>query len=297
MNGAPLFSGDAGSGLSEIRRWIIENDWLEAIVGLPEQLFYNTGINTYIWVVTNRKRAERQGYVQLIDARNLFRKMRRSLGNKRNELGPEHIAEVTHLYESFTDGQLSRVRSNESFGYRKVTVERPLRVRFDMTRETLTALSETKPFGNLDSRTRRVLSDGLQSLLGESFIHREELDRALAPVLKKAGKIPAPVKKAVVESLMVRDPEAEPVEGEPDPSLRDTENVSLGEKVEEFMAREILPFASDAWVDDSQTKVGYEIPFVPHFYRYAPPRPLSQIDADIKASEQRIMFLLSEMTE
>ncbi len=297
MNGSPLFSGDAGSGLSEIRRWIIKNDWLEAIVGLPDQLFYNTGIYTYIWVVTNRKRPERQGYVQLIDARNQYRKMKKSLGNKRNELGPEHIAEVTHLYESFTEGELSKNLPNEFFGFRKVTVERPLRVRYDITEEALAALNQAKAVISLDGEIREAMTGGLSALLGESFPTRAALDGALAPVFKKAGKVPAPTKKAVVAALMVRDADAEPVEGEPDSSLRDTENVPLTEDVDVFIAREVLPFAPDAWVDDSKTKVGYEIPFTRQFYKYVPPRPLAEIDADIKASQQRILALLSEVTE
>jgi type I restriction enzyme M protein len=171
MNGSPLVSGDAGSGLSEIRRWIIENDWLEAIVGLPDQLFYNTGINTYIWIVTNRKRPERRGHVQLIDARKLCKKMKKSLGNKRNELSPADIAEATHLYESLAKGELSMVLPNEFFGYRKVTVERPLRVRYDITDETLMALSEAAPFNNLADEIRDALASGLHGLLGTAPVN------------------------------------------------------------------------------------------------------------------------------
>lgn len=297
MNGSPLFGGDAGSGVSEIRRWVIENDWLEAIVGLPDQLFYNTGIFTYVWIVTNRKRPERQGHVQLIDARNLYRKMKKSLGNKRNELAPEDIAKVTHIYESFTEEDLSKILPNEFFGYRKVTVERPLRVRYDITEEALANLDESKPYSNLDDGTREALIDGLRNLLGETFPTKADLDEALAPVVKKAGKVPAPVKKAVVASLTVRDLDAEPVEGVTDASLRDTENIPLSETVDEFIAREVLPFAPDAWVDDSKTKVGYEIAFTRQFYKYEPPRPLDQIDGDIKASQQRILELITEVTE
>lgn len=297
MNGSPLFSGEAGSGFSEIRRWIIENDWLEAIVGLPDQLFYNTGIYTYVWVVTNRKRSERQGYIQLIDARKQFRKMKKSLGFKRNELAPEDIAEVTHLYESFTNGDLSRIFPNEFFAYRRVTVERPLRVRFDITDETCGSASETKPFQSLSAEVREALSEGLHSLLGESFCSRADLEVALSPVLEKAGKVPPPVKKTIVSALMVRDPDADPLEGEADSALRDTENVPFDESVADFIAREVLPYAPDAWVDESKTKIGYEIPFTRQFYEYVPPRPLEEIDADIKVSEQRILALLSEVTK
>ena len=296
MNGSPLFSGDAGSGLSEIRRWIIENDWLEAIIGLPDQLFYNTGIHTYIWVVTNRKRPERQGYVQLIDARQMYQKMKKNLGKKRNELSARHIAEITHLYESFVEGEQSKVLPNEFLGYRKIAVERPLRVRYDITEEGLTTLLSLKSLQNLGPASFQALIDGLRSLVGQSYATRDKLDSALRPVFSEAGKLPAPVKKAVVTSLMVRDPEAQPVEGERDPSLSDTENVPLSDDLGEFMAREVLPIYPDAWVDESKTKIGYDIPFTRQFYKYIPPRPLDEIDVEIKASEQRILNLLSEVT-
>jgi type I restriction enzyme M protein len=300
FNGSPLFSGDAGSGMSEIRRWIIENDWLDAIIGLPDQLFYNTGINTYVWVVTNRKRAERRGHVQLIDARQLYAKMRKSLGYKRNELTPSHIAEITALYEDFIDGERSKVLPNIAFGYRKVTVERPLRVRYEITEQTVAAIAEMKPVVSLGERGG-VLLDALGGLVGERYPTLGALESALAPVWVKVGKVGAPVRKAVISAGMVRDPDADPVSTkkgyEPDPELRDTENIPLDEDVEAFIEREVLPFAPDAWVDHSKTKVGHEIPFTRHFYRYVPPRPLAEIDADIKASQQRILNLLSEVTE
>jgi type I restriction enzyme M protein len=235
--------------------------------------------------------------VQFIDARTMFRKMKKSLGNKRNELGPEHIADVTHVYESFTEGELSKILPNEFFGYRKVTVERPLRVRYDITPETLAAAEQSRPIVSLGDDIRETLASGLRSMLGESFPTKDALDEVLAPVFKKAGKVPVPAKKAVVAALMVRDPHAEPVEGEPDPSLRDTENVPLSDEVNEYIAREVLPFAPDAWVDDTKTKVGYEIPFTRQFYKYVPPRPLEEIDAEIRASQLRILAMLSGVTE
>ena len=300
FNGSPLFSGDAGSGMSEIRRWIIESDWLDAIIGLPDQLFYNTGIYTYVWVVTNRKRPERRGHVQLIDARQLYAKMRKSLGNKRNELTRSHIAEITALYEDFTDGERSKVLPNSAFGYRKVTVERPLRVRYEITDETVTAVAAVKPVVSLGERAG-VLLDALGGLIGERYPTLAALETALAPVWVKLAKVGAPVRKAVVGAAMVRDHDAEPVRTkkgyEPDPELRDTENIPLDEAVDAFIEREVLPFAPDAWVDESKTKVGYEIPFTRQFYRYVPPRPLAEIDADIEASQQRILKLLSEVTE
>jgi type I restriction enzyme M protein len=223
--------------------------------------------------------------------------MKKSLGNKRNKLDPEHIAEITHLYESFTEGDLSKIFPNEFFGFRKVTVEQPLRVRYDVTEETLGLLDESTQYNKLADEVRKVLASGLQDLLGESFPTRHELETTLAPLLKKAGKVPAPAKKAVIAALMVRDPDADPIAGEPDPMLRDTENVPLTESVEGFMAREVLPVVPDAWVDDTKTKIGYEIPFTRQFYKYVPPRPLAEIDAEIKASQETILAMLSEVTE
>jgi type I restriction enzyme M protein len=302
FNGSPLFSGDAGSGMDPIRRWIIENDWLEAIIGLPDQLFYNTGINTYIWVVTNRKRPERTGYVQLIDARDLYSKMRKSLGNKRNELTAEHIAEITRVYEGLVKGERSKILANESFGYRKVTVERPLRVCYEGTFDAIEALGPSTAFEQLDSEDASALRDALHTLDGASYATLSELEQALKPVFEKVAKVPTAVKKAVIAAFTVRDSTADPTTNakgalEPDPELRDTEHVPLDEDVDEFMAREVLPFAPDAWVDDTKTKTGYEIPFTRQFYKYVPPRPLEEIDAEIKASQQRILKLLAEVTE
>lgn len=301
FNGSPLFTGDAESGPSEIRRWLIESDMLEAIIGLPDQLFYNTPIFTYIWLVTNRKRPDRQGYVQLIDARELFQKMRKSLGQKRNELSDDHIAEITRIYEDFVEGDRSLILKAEAFGYRKVTVERPLRVRYDVTDAAIDMAAAAGAMGNLPEAARITLLDGLRTLMGESYADGAALDNALKPVYGKLPKVPAPVKKAVRTALMVRDPGAAPVAAktgyEPDTALRDTENVPLGEEVDEFIEREVRPFAADGWVDQSKTKVGYEIPFTRYFYKYEPPRTLEAIDADIKASQTRILELLREVTE
>lgn len=296
LNGSPLFSGDAGSGLSEIRRWIIENDWLEAIIGLPDQLFYNTGIYTYIWIVTNRKRPEKQGYVQLIDARNLYSKMKKSLGKKRNELLPEHIKEITHIYESFTESELSKILPNQFFGYRQITVERPLRVRFDITEEAISKIESSKSVSKLSNDNKESLLAGIRDLINQSYPTRSKLDEILEPIYRKSGKIPVAVKKDITKALMVKDPDAQPIIGEADPELRDTENVPLSEDIDEFMAREVLPFVPDAWVDHSENKIGYEIPFTRQFYKYVPSRPLAEIDADIKASEARILKLLGEVT-
>jgi type I restriction enzyme M protein len=260
LNGSPLFTGGAGSGESEIRRYMLENDLVEAIIGLPTDMFYNTGISTYVWIVSNRKPAPRKGKVQLIDASSFWRKMRKSLGSKRKEMSEEQIADVTKLFGSFVEAKLatafdaegkeigravvlageklppapqggkvklmplSRIFSNEAFGYRTITVERPLR----------------------DEKGRVVI--------GEKG--------------KQKGK-----------------PQA-------DSALRDTENVALADDVETYFKREVLPHAPDAWIDAEKTKVGYEIPFNRHFYVFEPPRPLGEIDADLKVVTDRIKAMI-----
>ena len=233
LNGSPLFTGGAGSGESEIRRYVLENDLLEAIVGLPTDMFYNTGISTYVWIISNRKPATRKGKVQLIDASGFWQKMRKSLGSKRKELSEEHIDEITRLFGQFVEAKqgdkpISRIFKNEDFGYRTITVERPLR----------------------DAAGKVVL--------GEKG--------------KQKGK-----------------PQA-------DSSLRDTENVPLAEDVETYFKREVLPHAPDAWIDHDKTKVGYEIPFNRHFYVFTPPRPLVEIDADLKAVTDRIKQMIEGLS-
>jgi type I restriction enzyme M protein len=302
FNASPLFTGGAGSGESEIRKWIIENDWLEAIVGLPDQLFYNTGISTYFWVVTNRKDPERKGKVQLVDARELWEKMPKSLGDKRKRFSDEHIAEITRLYSEFREGERCKIFRNEDFGYRRVTVERPLRVRWEVTDETVGALRASKAVGKLDEEVQERLVAAVEGLKGLSTTEGDTFAEKIRAALAEVGKLGKPVEKAVLAATMVRDPEAPAVTGkkgerEPDPELRDFENVPLGEDVGEYMQREVLPFVEDVWVDESKEKVGYEIPFTRHFYKYVPPRPLEEIDAEIKALESEILEHLREVTE
>jgi type I restriction enzyme M protein len=234
LNGSPLFTGGAGSGESEIRRYVLENDLVEAIIGLPTDMFYNTGISTYVWIVSNRKPPERKGRVQLIDASSFWQKMRKSLGSKRKELSPEHIDDITRLFGQFKkctrEGvPISRIFKNEDFGYRTITVERPQR----------------------DAKGKIVLGT------------------------KGKGK-------------------GQPV---PDASLRDTENVPLSEDVDTYFKREVLPHAPDAWIDHEKTQVGYEIPFNRHFYVFKPPRPLSEIDAELKGVTDRILKMIGGLTK
>jgi type I restriction enzyme M protein len=300
FNGSPLFTGDAGSGESEIRRWIIENDWLEAIVALPDQLFYNTGISTYFWIVTNRKRPERQGKVQLIDATGFFQKMRKSLGNKRNELSDEQIAEITRIYGEFAESEYCKIFANEEFGYRKITVERPLRLNFQASEERLERLQAEKVWQKV--KYPEAVLAMLREMPEELFTDRPAFEAALQRAAKAAGlKFDAPLRKTMLRALSERD-ETAPVSldtnGHPeaDPDLRDTENVALGEDIGEYMLRKVLPYVPDVWVDDSKTKVGYEINFNRYFYEYVPPRPLEDIEADIRALETEIVQMLGDIT-
>lgn len=315
FNGSPLFTGGAGSGESEIRRWIIENDWLEAVVALPDQLFYNTGISTYFWVVTNRKSPERRGKVQLVDARDYWVKMRKSLGDKRKEISQEQIAEITRLYADFTEGERVKIFPNESFGYQRITVERPLRVRFQLDDTTVEALKETKPWLKLGPDEQSTIETRLNAAIGLSTADRREFAKAV-------GLLPPEMDKALWALAAKTDPEA-PIRTdrkgnpEPDPDLRDNENVPLPAEpvvwspdassrlegdtyrsaIDDYMSAEVLPYVADAWVDHSKTKLGYEIPLTRHFYKYAPPRPLAEIDAEINTLELQIQELLREVTE
>jgi type I restriction enzyme M protein len=318
FNGSPLFTGAAESGESRIRQWILENAWLEGIVALPDQLFYNTGISTYFWILTNRKSPDHKGKVVLLDARDQWVKMRKSLGDKRKELGdgkggrPDHIGDITRLYDEAlhvagdADHPLHgkvKVFRNEDFGYRRITVERPLKLRFEVTEETLAALEASKPFqkqANADA-----LLDAFKAMEGERrWTTKSEAWVALKDAAVAAGTTwptGAPFNKALRDAVGVRDPEGEvqKVKGapEPDPELRDFENVPLDEDVEEYLKREVLEHVPDAWIDHTKTKIGYEIPFTRHFYVYKPPRPLAEIDAELKSLEAEIQELLGEVTE
>ncbi len=300
FNGSPLFTGDAGSGESNIRRWIIESDWLEAIVALPDQLFYNTGISTYSWIVTNRKRPERRGKVQLIDATGFSQKMRKSLGNKRNELSDEQIAEITHIYGGFAEDEHCKIFANEAFGYRKITVEQPLRLNFQVSEERLERLQAEKVWQRVKGQDAVLAM--LRAMPGELFTDRPAFEAALKSACKVVGlRLDAQVKKAVLSALSDRDETASVCldtrgNPEPDPELRDTESVPLGENIDEYVAREVSPYVPDAWVDDSKTRVGYEINFNRYFYKYVPPRPLAEIEADIRTLETEIVQMLGEIT-
>jgi len=353
FNGSPLFTGDAGSGESNIRRWIIENDWLEAIVALPDQLFYNTGIFTYIWIVTNRKDASRKGKVQLIDGTRFYAKMRKSLGNKRHEIGdgrdgkPDHISDLTRIYGNFQHDETrtfteedpvtkepvqreraaSKIFDNEDLGFRKITIERPLRLRFQVTPEAIDALREITAFANLAKSRKKdkkrkaaeeaagrehqqAIVELLESLGPDRvWMDREQFLAELAEAAKAADvKLPAPIKKAIVAATGERDEAAEICRDrdgnpEPDTELRDYEYVPLKEDIYEYFEREVRPFVPDAWIDESKRDekdgdvgiVGYEIPLNRHFYVYQPPRRLEAIEADIAKLEKEIVAELKEV--
>ncbi|AUS81576.1 restriction endonuclease subunit M [Actinoalloteichus sp. AHMU CJ021] len=311
FNGSPLFTGAAGSGESRIRQHILENDWLEGIVALPDQLFYNTGISTYFWILTNRKGPDHRGKVVLLDARDQWRKMRKSLGDKRKYIDADQISEITRLYadalhaakdENHPQHAKVRVFANEDFGYRRITVERPLKLRFEISDDTLAALREAKPIQKLDAADEFV--EAVRPLLGTTWWKKAEAVQEIRQTVTRAGltwPTSAPFAKALRAAIGVRDPEGEvqTVKGdpEPDPELRDYENVPLHEDIEEYLRREVLPHVPDAWIDHTKTRIGYEIPVTRHFYVYEPPRPLAEIDAELKALEAEIQALLGEVAE
>ena len=281
------------------------------MIGLPDQLFYNTGISTYFWILTNRKSPDHRGKVVLLDVRDQWAKMRKSLGDKRKYVTGEQIKAITRLYaealqvagdpEHPQHGKV-KVFGNEDFGYRRITVERPLKLRFEVTEETLAALADAKPIQKLDRPDAFVAA--LRPLIGKTWWTKAEAWLALKDAVVSAGltwPTGAPYSKALRDAIGVRDPQGEvqTVKGQPEPDsdLRDYENVPLDEDVEEYLAQEVLPHVPDAWIDHTKTKIGYEIPFTRHFYVYEPPRPLAEIDAELKALEAGIQALLNEVTE
>lgn len=294
LSGSPMFNGGANSGESEVRRWILENDWLEAIIALPNDLFYNTGIATYIWVLSNHKDALRQGKVQLIDATATHSPMRKSLGSKRKFISEEQIAEIAKLHEAYEETPKSKLLSTTDFGYRRITIERPLRMRFSVSLEKLSTYKSTKG------------SDQV-----EQFSKVEGSFDNLTDFLKAANikKLSKGAQKAVLACFGERDTKAHPVMDnngnlQADSDLRDFENVPLNQSIDDYFAREVLPHAPDAWIDtdkidlkDGQVGiVGYEINFNRYFYVYQPPRPLADIDAELKVVEGEIAALLGQVT-
>lgn len=310
LNGSPLFTGGAGSGESEIRRYLLQNDLVEAIVALPTDMFYNTGIATYVWILSNHKVAARQGKVQLIDGSQHYAKMRKSLGSKRQYITDDQINELVRLYGSFEHTAQSKIFPIDAFGYRRITVERPLRLNFQTSVERIAKVQEEKAIQKLDSEAQQHLMEALQTL-DASVLHRNR--EAFTKFLKKAltahsVSLSAPEFKAVLNALSERDPEADICmtkgQAEADTGLRDNENVPLGESVHEYFQREVIPHVPDAWIDESKTDaldgevgvVGFEIPFNRHFYVFQPPRPLAEIDRDLKACTDRIKQMIEGLS-
>ena len=302
FNGSPLFAGGAGSGESEIRRWIIENDRLEAIVALPEQMLYKTGIGTWVWIVTNRKEKRRKGRVQLVDARDVWTAgggadSRRSLGDKRRHIAESQIGEIVRLYGRFGDGKRSKIFDNADFGYTRIAVERPLRLRYRMTVDDKARFLDACP-DLLDDVQAIDKTVGRKPERDWNAI-RKSIDKLLR---SRDSRWTQKERKIFRDVFTQKDPEAEPVAKgrgalEPDPALRDFENVPLKEDIDAWFAREVRPHVPDAWMDREKDKIGYEIHFNRHFYEYTPPRPLEEIDADLKATEAEITRLLREITE
>ena len=320
MNGSPLFTGGAGSGESEIRRWMLKNDWIEAIIALPTDLFYNTGIQTYVWLLTNRKDYARRGKVQLIDASGdrFWKSMRKALGSKRREIPADACDEIARIYAEMLNGggdwgDVSKIFSTTDFGYREIRVERPLKLAFSVNKEGLEALRDAKPFRKLNHGDCEGIMIALLAHLptGERWTDRGKFETALSSALKRASvKVGTPVKQAILSALSERDEDAEVCTDkkgnpEPDTDLRDHESMPLNEDWHGYVKREVLPFVSDAWVDETYTdaldgrvgRVGYEINFNRYFYKYIPPRPLKEINAELKVLEAEIADLLQSMAE
>ena len=304
FSGSPLFTGGAGSGESDIRKWIIENDWLEAIIALPERMFYNTGIGTYIWIVTNRKERRRKGKVQLLDSREIWtaggsEENKRNLGDKGRHLTNPQIIEIVKLYDRQTVSDTSKTFENADFGYTRVTVERPLRLRYQMTTEDKARFLDACPH----------LLDDVQAI--DKSLGREPdrnwnraWNRIEDLLHKRKSRWKSPEEKLFRNVFTQKDPEAEPVAKggrekgyEADPDLRDFENVPLKEDIDAYFEREVMPHLPDAWADRTKDKVGYEINLNRHFYKYTPARALEEIDSDLKKAEQEIVRLLREVTK
>lgn len=310
LSGSPLFTGNAGQGETEIRRWLLEKDYIEAIVALPTDIFFRTGIGTYIWILTNKKAVERQGKVQLIDATGLHSPMRKSEGNKRRRISDEQIEQIARLYADFELGEQVRILDYRDFGYRRIKVLRPLRLVAQITEDGVSELRANRAFAKLGAAEQGGWVDLLCQHMGET--HPYEWFDTLATRAKRAGlgTVGKPLAKALQDSLGLRDPAAPDVRDEegnlvPDKEREDFEQVPLRQSIDAYLAAEVLPHVPEAWVDTSYTdeqdgqigKIGYEISFNRYFYKYVPPRELHEIDAELKAVEKEIATLLDEVAE
>jgi len=310
LNGSPLFTGGAGSGESEIRRYLLQSDMVEAIVALPTDMFYNTGISTYIWILSNNKPAERKGKVQLIDASDRASKMRKSLGSKRQLVSEADQDEIVRLYGEFQGTEKSKIFPNDAFGYRRISVERPLRLNFQTSEERIARIMEEKAIQKLEAEEQEKILAACRAMDSNTlYQNRSKFQKLLKASLTDHQVYPGtPQLKALLNALSERDPEADICENkgkpEPDTGLRDNENVPLGESVYDYFQREVIPHVPDAWIDESKTDeqdgevgiVGFEIPFNRHFYVFTPPRPLDEIDADLKQCTDKIKEMIEGLS-
>lgn len=311
FNGSPLFTGSAGSGESNIRKWIIEKDWLDAVIAMPEQMFYNTGIATYIWIVTNRKEEHRKGKIQLIDASSRWVPMKKSLGNKRRLISEKDISKTVVEYGKFEESENSKIFKNEEFGYKQVTVERPLRLKFQISLERKTRFLDACPhlLDDVQALDKKLGKDEYKdwNLVVEEFeniqklkwkaaemkLFREifcDVDSDAKPVISKKRKPENKELDRLFGWFATEDKKGKPVEVqyEVDSNLRDTENIPLGVDVSTYFEKEVWPHVSDAWIDDSKTKIGYEIPFTRHFYKFEELRPFTEIMKEVADLERKI---------
>lgn len=316
FNGSPLFTGGAGSSESEIRKWIFENDYLEAIIVLPDQLFYNTGISTYIWILTNRKSPKRKGRVQLVNAVSYYKKMKKNLGKKSNYIHDGQISEITQIYQKFEESNLSKIFDNDDFGYYKITIEQPMRMNYRFTNERIKLLENESAFTNLvtKKRTKKTKSEGrhrqeqiitalkeIGSKNPDKILNRDKAIQLLKMKFDSLNlNISDSIVKAIIRAIAERD-ESAPIttksNGKPvaDINLRDTERVPLKENIEDYFEREVRPNIQDAWIDHNKTKVGYEIPIFRYFYQFASHKSIKEIDDEIQVRENKIAELMEKL--
>ena len=282
-NGSSIFTGDAGSGESNARRYLIENDLVEAIIALPENMFYNTGIGTFIWVLSNRKEERRKGKIQLIDATKMKKPLRKNLGKKNSELTKDIQQDILRIFMSMEDSDVSKVFSNEEFGYWSITVDRPLRLRVFPDREVPDTVLKKEA-------DRKLYQEAIAHLPSDTPLNDWD-------AFAKATKLKATLLKKVRPCITETDPTAKVVEGETDPELRDTEIVPLTYEggISAFMEKEVLPYAPDAFVDDKKTQKGYEISFTKYFYKPVVLRPMEEIIADLKSLESQTEGMLADI--
>jgi type I restriction enzyme M protein len=301
LNGSPLFTGAAGGGESEIRKWLLEMDLVEAIVAMPKDMFYNTGIATYIWILDNDKPGERKNKVQLIDGTGFNRKLRKNIGSKRLEFSERNIEDIVKLYEGFEEGEFSKIFNSEDFGYTTITVERPLRQSWQISEEKLITLTEIATLKKLGPEDRLRIREILESHFGDEKLQdKNDFTKHLKKLLSEIDDLTTAQLNGLVKHFAQRDDEAPVVTDKkgkqaPDPELRDTENVPLTQDIAQYIEREIKPHIEEFWVDRSKDKVGYEFPFTRHFYKYTPPRPLVVIDSELNQLLSEISQLLKEV--